>query len=122
MLARRHPGRDLGQVQAHRLGVAPGQDQAGHSPGFGADGAEDVGGRRALVLRGRGPGAAPGPAPGNLVLLSDPGLVAEPNLCIVASDIRRAPDRVQARGETLLKSWMASAACAWCRGRADSLR
>jgi hypothetical protein len=31
---------------------------------------------------------------------------------IVAPDIRRAPDRIQARGETLLKSSMASATCA----------
>jgi hypothetical protein len=112
MFARRHPGRDLGQVQAHCRGVAPGQDQAGHSPGLGADGAEDVGGCRALVLRGRGPGAAPSPAPGDLVLLSDPGLVAEPNLYIVASNIRRAPDRIQAAGETLSKSSIAPAACA----------
>ena len=112
MFAGRHPGRDLGQVQAHCLGVAPGQDQAGHSPGLGADGAEDVGGRRALVLRGRGPGAAPGPPPGDLVLLSDPGLVAEPNLYVVAPDLRRARDRIQARGETVLKSSMAPATCA----------
>ena len=109
-------------MQAHRLDVAPGQDQAGHGAGLRTDRAEDVGGRRALILCGRGAGAAPGPTPSNLVLLPDPGLVAEPNLYAVALDTRRAPDRVQARGETLLKSSMAPTACAWWRGRADSLR
>ena len=71
---------------------------------------------------GTGAGAASGPAPGHLVFLPDPALVTEPNFHAVALDTRRAPDRVQARGEMLLKSSMALIACAWWRGRADSLR
>jgi hypothetical protein len=84
---------DLGQAQVHRLGVAPGQDQAGGSACFRADCAEDVTGRRALVLwRGRA-GAAFGPMTDNLVLLSDSGLIAEPDLYIVRLDAGGAPDR-----------------------------
>ena len=56
-----------------------------------------------MILRGRGAGAAPGPTPRNFILLPDPGLIAEPDLYIIALGTRRAPDRVQARGETLLK-------------------
>lgn len=44
-------GGDLGQVQAHRLGVALGQHQGGILAPLRADGAEDVGGGIALVLR-----------------------------------------------------------------------
>ena len=99
MLARRDPCGDLGQVQAHCLGVAPGQNQAGAGAGFGADRAEDIGGRRAWVLRCGRPCATPGPAPSDLVLLADAGLVGEPDLYAVAADTLRAPDRVQTRGE-----------------------
>jgi len=55
-------------------------------------------------LRSRGPGALPGPAPGDLVLLADPGLVAEPDLYVAAVDALLARDLVQARGETFLKA------------------
>jgi hypothetical protein len=40
---RRHLGRDLGEVQVHRLGVAGWQDQGRALALFRADGAEDVG-------------------------------------------------------------------------------
>ena len=83
---------------------------------------EDVGRCRALILRRRWPGAAFGPAPGDLVLLADPGLVGEPDLYAAGAGARRAPDRVQTRGETFLKASMAPVAWAWWRGRADSLR
>ena len=122
VLARAHPCGDLGQVQAHALGVAPRQDQAGRGAGGRADRAEDVGRCRALILWRRWPGAAFGPAPGDLVLLADPGFVGEPDLYAAGAGARRAPDRVQTRGETFLKASMAPAAWAWWRGRAESLR
>ena len=41
---------------------------------------------RALIVRRRGPRSPSCPAPGDLVLLPDPGLVPEPNLYPVAID------------------------------------
>ena len=112
MTARRDFGRDDRQVQAHRLDVAPGQDQSGYFAVLRADSAEDVGRCRALVVRSRGPGALPGPTPGDLVLLADPGLVAKPDLYVVAFDSLLARDLVQARGEVFLKASIAPSACA----------
>ena len=103
----------LGHMKAHRLGVAPGQDKPGAGSRLGAYRTEDGGGRRALVLWRRGSGASFGPAPDDLVLLADPGLVGEPDLYALAADTLRAPDRVQARGETFLKASIAPCACAW---------
>ena len=121
VLARRDPGRDRREMQAHGFGVAPWQDQACRFPGLGADRAEDVGGCRALVLRSRGPRASFGPAPGDLILLADTGLVAEPDLYAAAADTLRARSRPGAGG-LFLKASMAPAAWAWWRGRAVSLR
>jgi len=64
----------------HRLGVATGQDQSGTDTARGTDGAEDVGRLGALVMRRAWPGSALGPAPGDLVLLANPGFVLEPDL------------------------------------------
>src|SRR3954471_20875277 len=70
----------------------------------GADSPEDVGGSGALIVRRRGPRSPSCPAPGDLVLLPDPGLVPEPDLYPVAI---RSPCRARshpgARG-TLFKS------------------
>src|SRR5919199_6826291 len=114
--------RDGGQVQGHRLGVAAGQDEARGLALLGADGAEDVGRGGALVPWRHGPGAAPRPAPGQLVFLADAGLVAEPDFYVTGIDARLARDRVQAGGKAFLKASMAPSACAWWRGRAESLR
>ncbi len=114
--------RDGRQVQGHGLGVAPGQDEARTLAVLGADGAEDVGGRGALVPRSYGPGAAPGPAPGQLVLLPDTGLVAEPDLQVGRINARLARDLVQTGREAFLKASTAPSAWAWWRGRAESLR
>jgi hypothetical protein len=122
MRALRHRGSDLGEVQAHRGRVAVGQDETCGLARLGADGAEDVGRRRALILRRHGPAAAPGPTPGDLVLLAYPGLVGEPNLYGAGGDALLARDFLQACGEGFLKFSMASSACAWWRGRAESLR
>ncbi len=72
--------RDGCQVLGHGVGVAPGHDESRTLALLGADGAEDVGRRRALILQCTGPGAAFRPAPGQLVLLADAGFVAEPDL------------------------------------------
>ena len=56
MGAWRHLGRDFIEMPLHGLGIAAGQDEARTDTAPGADGAEDVGRFRALVL-GR-PGAA----------------------------------------------------------------
>ena len=80
MTPRRDFGRDGRQVQAHCRDVAPGQDQPGHFAVLRADGVEDLGGCRALVVRSRGSGTLSGPASVDLVLLANPGLVAESDL------------------------------------------
>jgi hypothetical protein len=103
---------DLGKLVAHCLDVAPGQDQARRLSLLGADGAEDVGRGRALVVRCRWAGAAPGPAPGDLVLLPDPGLIPEPNLYSRALEALLARDRVQTGGQSFLKRSIAPSAWA----------
>src|SRR4030095_9480941 len=62
--------------------------------------------------RRRGPRPPSCPAPGDLVLLPDPGLVPEPDLYPVAIDPLVARDRVQALGERFLKASTAPAAWA----------
>ena len=112
VLAGSHFGGDFGEVQVHRLGVAGGQDERGSLAIAGADSPEDIGGSGALIVRRRGPRAASCPAPGDLVLLPDPGLVPEPDLYPVAIDPLVARDRVQALGERFLKASTAPAAWA----------
>ena len=102
-------------LQAGRIRAAP-------LPCFRADGTEDVGRGGALIAGRTGAGAALRPAAGDLVLLADTSLVREPDFYLVAVDRLLARDCVQARGEAFLKSSIAPAACAWWRGRAESLR
>src|SRR3954465_2782404 len=78
----------------------------------GADSPEDVGGSGALIVRRRRLRSPSCPAPGDLVLLPDPGLVPEPDLYPVAIDPLVARDRVQALGERFLKASTAPAAWA----------
>src|SRR3977135_4615652 len=77
---RRHRLGDFFQMQRHRGGVATRQDKTGAGSSCRADGTEDVGRTRPLIVRGRGSSPAPRPSPGDLVLLADPGLVLEPDL------------------------------------------
>jgi len=70
---------------------------------FGADRAEDIGRSGALIARRRRPGAAFGPAPGDLVLLADARLVGKPHLYRPAGRIALA-DLRQARGKLFLKT------------------
>ena len=93
---------DLGQVQVHRVGIAPWQHQSGAGAAGRADRAENIGPFRTLIMRRAGASAAPGPAPGNLVLLADARLVLEPNFqCYAAADF--LPDFFQCFGECFLK-------------------
>jgi len=119
-------GRDglgnLREVQVHCLGVAGRQDQRRALALLRADRAEDVGGGGALITRRAGAGATLRPAAGDLILLTDTRLVLEPNLYCLDVDCLFARDLVQARGEVFLKSSIAPSACAWWRGRAESLR
>lgn len=112
VLAGGHLGGDFDEVQVHRLGVAGGQDERGCLAIAGADSPEDIGGSGALIVRCRRPRSPSCPAPGDLVLLPDPGLVSEPDLYAVAIDPLVARDRVQALGKGFLKASTAPAAWA----------
>ena len=97
----------LGEMQVHRRDVAEGQDQPGRLAFGRTDRAEDIGRLGALVARGGRPRAAPGPPPGDLVLLADPGLVGEPDLYALARRLA-ARDLRQTVGEVFLKTTAAS--------------
>src|SRR5215831_13700178 len=66
--------------------------------------------------------AALRPATSGLVLLADACLVGEPDFYRVAVERLGARDFLQAHGKAFLKSSIAPCACAWWRGRAESLR
>ena len=112
VLAGRDLGRDLGQVQGHRLSVATGQDERCALAVARADGPEDIGRSGALIVRGAGPCPASGPAPRDLVLLADPGLIGEPEFYGVEGDVLLARDLRQAGWEGFLKASIAPLACA----------
>ena len=111
MGARRHGLGDFGQMQRHGGGGASGQDERGALALGGADGAEDVGRAGALVARRRGTRAAAGPSAGDLVLLSDPRLVLEPEFYGLARSLARR-DLRQVRGEVFLNAEAASSSLA----------
>jgi hypothetical protein len=108
-------------MQCHRSDVAAWQNQPGCGAAGRTDGAEEISRAGALIVRRRGPGAAPRPAPGDLVLLADPSLVLKPDLYRLARRVALG-DLVEALGEVFLNAVRASPSWAWCRGRADSLR
>lgn len=66
----------------HGLGVAAWRHETGTDAPGRTDRAEEIGRLGALVLRRRGSGAAPGPAPRELGLLPDPGFVLPPDLYV----------------------------------------
>ncbi len=102
---------DFLEMLGHGLRVAPGHDEAGALALGGADRAEDVGPFRALIVRRARAGSAPSPAPGDRILLADPGLVLPPQLYGGAGRELR-PDRVQLGREGFLKSSSAASLCA----------
>jgi hypothetical protein len=100
-------GGNLGQVQVHGFGIAGRQDEGRTLSFSGANGTEDVGRGGALVTRRRGSRATPGPAPCDLVLLADAGLIGEPDLYLIEAEALFAGDLFQTPGECFLKSSMA---------------
>ena len=112
MLARGDGGRDSGEMQEHRGGIAVGQDEGRALALFWADRAENVCGGGALILRRARAGSAPGPAPCDLVLLADARLVGEPEFYGFEAEPLFASDLRQAGREVFLKSSMACGFCA----------
>ena len=94
------------EMLLHRLRVAERHDDAGALALRRTDRTEDVGPGGALVVWRPRPGAAPGPPPGELVLLADPRLVLEPELYALAG--MRGADLRHALRETFLKASAAS--------------
>jgi len=70
--------RDFQKMEVHGEGVALGQDECRALAFLGTNGAEDIGRRGSLVVRGAGPRSASGPSPRYFVLLADAGLILEP--------------------------------------------
>ncbi len=103
MGSRRHRPGDLGQMQSHGGGIAARQNKAGGDPLGRANGPEDVGRARPLIVRCRGARPALRPSPGDLVLLSDPGLVLKPDLYRLARRVALG-DLVEAGGEVFLNA------------------
>jgi hypothetical protein len=101
---------DLGEVQIHCLSVAGRQDQGRALALVRADRAEDVGRSGALIAWGDRTSAALGPSAGDLVLLTNAGLVGEPDFYGLAVERLLARDRLQTGGEAFLKSSIALAA------------
>jgi len=89
-------------VQGHARGGAAGQDETHAFPLSRTNRAEDVSRLGSLIFRRCGAGAAFGPAPGDLVLLADPGLIGEPDLERLAAD--RLPDLLQTGRDVFLKA------------------
>ena len=102
---------DLHEMQVHRLGIAGRQDQSCALALFRANGTEDVGGSGSLIAGRTGTRAAFRPAAGDLVLLTDAGLVGEPDFYLVAVKRLLARNGLQARGKAFLKSSIAPSAC-----------
>ena len=73
-------GCDLVEMKLHGFGVAGRQYEGGAGSAFGAHRTEQIGRLRALIVNGARTCAFPGPAIGELVLLTDAHLVLEPHL------------------------------------------
>ena len=108
---------DLVEMGLHGLGVGEGHGEGRADTARRADGAEQVGAIVALVGRLARAGAAPGPLPDEPVLLSDPGLVLEPDLDRFALwDVGEM--RLQRRRKVFLNAAMVSAFWPGWRARA----
>ena len=117
----RHLAADGLQMQRHGLGVRGRHDQARCDATLRTGRAEQVGPVVALVVRRAGPRSTLGPDAGQRALLTDPGLILEPDFDRLAfgaiGDLRR-----DCRGEVFLNAcWASSSAFGW-RGLTDSLR
>jgi len=105
--ARRDFGGDGGELEVHRLGIAPRQDQPDGFSLRRTDSTENIGRRGAEVPGGRGPRAASCPAASDLVLLAEAGFVAEPDFYLGDIDALLASDICQRLGELFLNASMA---------------
>lgn len=103
----RHGFGDFLEMQRHGGGIAERQDEAGGRAVGRTDRAEDVGRAGALVMWRRGTRPTPCPSPCDLVLLTDPRLVLEPDLYRLARGVSTG-DLVQADGEVFLNVSIAS--------------
>src|SRR3954452_7286907 len=101
---------DLVEMKLHRFGIAKREHEGSTGSEVGTDCTEHVGGLRALIVDRRGAWALPGPAIGELVLLTDPHLVLEPHLYGCAGRQCRA-DFCHACGKVFLNAAIASASC-----------
>src|SRR4051812_28036777 len=110
--------RNLLQVQGHALRGAAGQNHARALALSRTDGPEEVGRGGPLVLGGGRARAAFGPAPRDLVLLPDPGLIGEPDLDHLAMSLGLRK-LLQTGGEVFLK---AETAASFWRDGADGPR
>jgi len=79
MAARRDGLRDFRQMQGHGLGRAAREHQAGCFALRRADRAKDVSRGGSQIPWSRGARAAPGPTPGDLVLLANARLIGKPD-------------------------------------------
>lgn len=71
---------DLTQMDLHGGGIAKGQDPGSSRAPLGADGAKEMGPCGALIMGRARAGSAPRPAPAQLVLLTGPHFILEPDL------------------------------------------
>src|SRR5271167_4912588 len=85
-------GGDFGEMEGHRLGVAPRHDERRALAVLATGRAEDVGRGGSLVFRRARTRSAPGPAARDLVLLADARLVRVPDLYRLGSDASFARD------------------------------
>ena len=102
---------NFGHMGVHRLGIAPGQDEADAFAFLRTDRAEDIGPFGTLVVRRAGPCAALGPAARDLVLLADTGFVLEPKFDLYAR-FETLADRFDLGREVFLKASTANSFCA----------
>lgn len=98
---------DLGKMILRGGRVAPGHDEPGAFALRRRDGAENVSPSGALIMRRGWPASTPRPAASDLVLLSNPGLVLEPDF-YWRSRRELLLDRRQLVGEVLLNASMIS--------------
>ena len=111
MSAGRHRKREFRQMESHGLGVARGKNEPGTFALGGANGAEDVGRTRPLVVwRGRSR-PAPCPAAGDLVFLPNASFVLEPDFYRFAGRLF-CGDFVHEITEVFLKAAVACTSCA----------
>ena len=104
------PCGDLVEMKLHGFGVAERQNEGSTGSVFGADRTEQIGRLGALIVRGSGTRALPGPTIGKLVLLADPHLVLEPDLYRYARRELGADFR-HAVGKVFLNALTASGSC-----------